>query len=677
MKSFLVALTSWHAIGETSERSENATGSQIRTLIAPRPFLASWRLCVSFFLLSLAVAQAGDAIPPQIPLRDFFRNPQAAGFSISPNGKYLALLQPWSNRLNVWVQPVEGGEAKRLTAITDRDIRGVSWKGNDVLLFVKDNGGDENYHLHAVDRDGGNERDLTPFEGVRVSLVDDLEDDPTDVIIQTNQRDKQVFDAYRLNVTTGKISLAAQNPGNIQQWITDWNGKIRAATTTDGVNTSLLYRKTEQAPWKTILTTNFKESFDPQFFSFDNQHLFGVSNIGRDKAAAIEFDPETGKEVRVVYENPDVDVGGLSYSRKRKVLTLATYRTWKQQIVFFDRSTEDAYRFLEQQLPGYDVARVGSDKEENKFVVALTGDRTRGSYYLYDVQSREIRKLTDLGPWLKADQLAEMKPVEYQSRDGLTIHGYLTLPKGREPKNLPLVVNPHGGPWARDDWGFNSEVQFLANRGYAVLQMNFRGSTGYGRKFFEASFEQWGGTMQDDITDGVNWVIKQGIADPKRVAIYGGSYGGYAVLEGLVKTPDLYAAGVDYVGVSNLFTFLNTIPPYWKPELDMFHEMVGDPEKDKEWFQAHSPALNADKIKTPLFVAQGEKDPRVNINESNQIVEALKKRGVAVEYMVKPNEGHGFHNEENRFDFYAAMEKFLDEHLNPAAPKPSQQQAAR
>jgi dipeptidyl aminopeptidase/acylaminoacyl peptidase len=639
--------------------------------------MKSFRIALTSLLFSLAVAQAEDAIPPQIPLRDFFRNPEAAGFSISPNGKYLALLRPWNNRLNVWVQPVEGGEAKRLTSITDRDIRGVSWKGNDVLLFAKDNGGDENYHLHAVDRDGANERDLTPFEGVRVSLVDDLEDDPTDVIIQTNQRDKQVFDAYRLNVTTGKISLTAENPGNIQQWITDWNGKIRAATTTDGVNTSLLYRKTEQAPWKTILTTNFKESFDPEFFSFDNQHLFGVSNIGRDKAAAIEFDPETGKEVRVVYENADVDVGGLSYSRKRKVLTLATYKTWKQQIVFFDRATEDAYRFLEQQLPGYDVARVGSDKEEEKFVVVLTGDRTRGSYYLYDVKSREIRKLTDLGPWLKADQLAEMKPIEYQSRDGLTIHGYLTLPKGREPKNLPLVVNPHGGPWARDDWGFDPEVQFLANRGYAVLQMNFRGSTGYGRKFFEAGFKQWGGTMQDDVTDGVNWVIKQGIADPKRVAIYGGSYGGYAVLEGLLKTPDLYAAGVDYVGVSNLFTFLNTIPPYWKPELDMFHEMVGDPEKDKEWFKEHSPALNADKIKTPLFVAQGEKDPRVNINESNQIVEALRKRGVAVEYMVKPNEGHGFHNEENRFDFYAAMEKFLDQHLNPAAPKPSQQQAAR
>jgi dipeptidyl aminopeptidase/acylaminoacyl peptidase len=280
-----------------------------------------------------------------------------------------------------------------------------------------------------------------------------------------------------------------------------------------------------------------------------------------------------------------------------------------------------------------------------------------------------LTKIADRNPWLHEDQLAEMKPIQYQSRDGLTIHGYLTLPKGRDPKNLPVVVNPHGGPWVRDNWGFNPEVQFLANRGYAVLQVNYRGSTGYGREFWEASFKQWGGTMQDDITDGVNWLVSQGIADPKRVAIYGGSYGGYAVLEGLTKNPDLFAAGVDYVGVSNLFTFLKTVPPYWKPYLDMMYEMVGNPEIDKDWFQAHSPALNADKIKAPLFVAQGAKDPRVNINESNQIVEALKKRGVDVQYMVKPDEGHGFRNEENRFDFYEAMEVFLSKYLTPQPAK--------
>jgi dipeptidyl aminopeptidase/acylaminoacyl peptidase len=291
---------------------------------------------------------------------------------------------------------------------------------------------------------------------------------------------------------------------------------------------------------------------------------------------------------------------------------------------------------------------------------------------MFDKASGDLKKLADLSPWLNEKELCDMKPITYKSRDGLTIQGYLTLPKGYTMENaklLPLVVNPHGGPWYRDSWGFNPEIQFLANRGYAVLQMNFRGSTGYGKKFWQASFKQWGLTMQDDITDGVNWLIEQGIADPKRVAIYGGSYGGYATLQGIVKTPDLYAAAIDYVGVSNLFTFMNTIPPYWKPMLDMMYDMVGDPKKDSIQLRETSPVFNADKIKTPLFIAQGANDPRVNKAESDQMIEALKTRGVDVEYMVKDNEGHGFHNEENQFDFYAAMEAFLQKHIPAQAVK--------
>jgi dipeptidyl aminopeptidase/acylaminoacyl peptidase len=630
-------------------------------------------LTVAAVIAVAPLASAEDSIPPKLPLQDFFRNPQAAGYTLSDDGKFLAFLAPWQDRLNVWVQSVDGGEAKRLTDVTDRDLAGVSWKGNDTVLFEKDNGGDENYHLFAVARTGGEPRDLTPFPGVRVSIVDDLQDDPTHLLIQTNQRNKEVFDAYRLDVVTGKSELVAQNPGNISSWITDWQGRIRAATTTDGVNTSLLYRKTEQDSWKTVLTTNFRETFDPGLFTFDNKDLYGVSNIGRDKAAAVELDPETGKEVRVIYENPEVDVSHIAYSRKRKVLTFVTYVDWKDEMAFLDDQTENAYKKLRSKLPGYEVGRVSADLDEENYVVRTSGDRTLGSYYLFNVSSGDLRKLGDLGPWIKEDQMAEMKPVEYQARDGVKLHGYLTLPKGRDPKNLPVIVNPHGGPWARDEWGFDPEVQFLANRGYAVFQPNYRGSTGYGRKFWESSFKQWGGSMQDDITDGTKWLIQQGIADPARIAIYGASYGGYAVLEALVKEPSLYAAGVDYVGVSNLLTFLDTIPPYWKPELDMMHAMIGDPEKDRTWLSDHSPALNANKIAKPLFVAQGANDPRVNINESNQIVSALRKRGITVEYMVKQNEGHGFHNQENQFDFYSAMEKFLDQHLSQPAKNTASQ----
>jgi dipeptidyl aminopeptidase/acylaminoacyl peptidase len=620
-----------------------------------------------FLMLILASSSAEDSVPPPIPLRDFFRNPQTTGYELSPSGALIGFLKPVDSRLNIFVQPKSGGEAKQITQVKDRDIRGFFWKGDKYLLYLKDNAGDENFHLYVTGSDGSGTRDLTPFEGVRAQMIDGLEDHPTDLILGLNKRNKEVFDAYRLNVESGDLKLIAENPGNIASWTTDHDGNIRVATTTDGVNTSLLYRKNESDAWKTVITTNFKESFAPQFFTFDNKALYGVSNIGRDKAAIVEFDPETGKETKVLFENPEVDVSGLHYSRKRKVLTSATFTTWKEERKFFDPEFEAIYKSLNEKLPGYDVYVVSSNKEEDTFIVRTITDRSLGAFYLYDSKSGELTKLADRNPWLKEDQLSEMKPIEYTSRDGLTIHGYLTLPKGKAAKNLPVVVHPHGGPWARDEWGFNPEVQFLANRGFAVLQMNFRGSTGYGRKFWEASFRQWGQSMQDDITDGVKWLIDQGIADPKRVAIYGGSYGGYAVLEGLTKTPDLYAAGVDYVGVSNLFTFMKTVPPYWKPFLEMMYEMVGNPEKDKSLFEENSPALNADKIKAPLFVAQGAKDPRVNIDESNQIVEALKKHGVDVEYMVKEDEGHGFHNEENRFSFYEAMEKFLAKYLVSAS----------
>ena len=295
--------------------------------------------------------------------------------------------------------------------------------------------------------------------------------------------------------------------------------------------------------------------------------------------------------------------------------------------------------------------------------MAAANDRTAGTRYLYDVRRDRLTKLGEVHPWLPEKLMAPVKPVAFESRDGLTIHGYLTLPVGREPHKLPVVVNPHGGPWFRDTWGFNPEAQFLANRGYAVLQINFRGSTGYGRKFWEASRKQWGLAMQDDITDGVEWLVREGIADPKRICIYGASYGGYATLMGLVKTPDLYACGIDYVGVSNLFTFMKAIPPYWKPLLAMFEDMVGDPAADKEQLARTSPALNAERIKAPLLVAQGARDPRVVKAESDQMVAALKARGIDVPYIVKDNEGHGFANEENQLEFYGEMERFLAKYL--------------
>ncbi len=402
------------------------------------------------------------------------------------------------------------------------------------------------------------------------------------MLISMNQRDARLFDVYRINVDTGEMKQVAENPGNIDRWVTDNNGNLRVATTSDGVNTSLLYRKSEADTFRTIVTTSFKETISPLYFTFDDAALYVLSNLDRDKAAVYRYDVENGKFLDLIYENPEVDVDRLLRSKLRKVITGVTYVTDKTHYHFLDDERRALQESLEARLPGREVAVAGLSKDETKALIVTYDDKSQGTYYFYDLKTKDLRKLVDISPWLPENQMADMKPVEYTSRDGLTIHGYLTLPNGLEPKNLPVVVNPHGGPWARDRWGFNPEVQFLANRGYAVLQMNFRGSTGYGKAFWQASFKEWGKAMQNDITDGAQWLIAQGIADPKRIAIYGGSYGGYATLAGLAFTPDLYACGVDYVGVSNMFTFLNSFPPYWELGRKMIYEMVGDPEKDKE-----------------------------------------------------------------------------------------------
>ena len=614
--------------------------------------------------LSLAATAAPAPATKPIPVRDFFRNPERAGFDLSQDGKYLSWLAPYRNRLNVYVRPLAGGRARRVTTETARDLAGYFWKG-DRILYVKDFGGDENYHIVSVGLDGKGLKDLTPGSKLTAEVVDALPDDDRHLLISHNRRDPKVFDVFRIDVRTGRETLVAQNPGNITGWLTDHAGRLRVAVATDGVETSLLARDSEDAPFRTLLTTNFKETVNPLFFTFDNKNLYVASNRGRDRTALFEFDLASGKEGRLLFEHPEVDVSGLGYSRKRKVLTSIRYTTWKAQRQILDPETAAMVKTVQDQLPGYEVEFTAETKAEDKFIVASHNDRTQGRRYLFDKASGRLTLLAEVAPWLKEQDLAEMKPVSYRSRDGLTINGYLTLPKGQAPGRLPVVVNPHGGPWVRDTWGYDPEVQFLANRGYAVFQPNYRGSTGYGRSFWEASFKQWGQAMQDDVTDGVRWLIQEGIADPKRIAIYGGSYGGYCTLAGITFTPELYAAAVDYVGVSNLFTFMNTVPPYWKPFQQMMYEMVGDPEKDKAMMTARSPVFHVDQIRTPLFIAQGANDPRVNKAESDQMVAALEKRGVAVEYMVKDNEGHGFQNEENRLEFYQAMESFLAKHLTP------------
>ena len=606
----------------------------------------------------------------QIPLEDFFRNSERTGYQLSPDGSYISYMAPYKDRLNVFVRRVDETDehAIRITNETERSVAGYMWADNQRLLYMKDTAGDENYQLYGVHRDGSDDRAYTAFDGVRTSLIDDLEEQQGVVMIGMNKRNPEVFDPYRLNIETGELTLLAENPGNIQGWMTDHDGRLRVATAiVDGVNTQILYRDTEDEPFKPVLTTNFRDVVSFMEFTPDNKEVYAATNLHRDKTILVRMNPATCEELEVLYENERYDIASISYSRKRKKL-LSVYCTGHKEPVrhYFDAEEEQLRQRIKAHFPNQRYGIADTDKAEENYLIYVGGDRTRGSYWHYNALIDEAKKIADLAPWIKSDEMNAMHPVCYTTRDGLQIEAYLTLPDGLTPdtaKQLPVVVNPHGGPWARDCWGYSSEVQFLSNRGYAVFQMNFRGSTGYGRHFLEASYKQWGLKMQDDITDGVKWLIEQGIANPNRIAIYGGSYGGYATLAGLTFTPDLYACGIDYVGVSNLFTFMQTIPPYWRPMLEMMYEQVGHPKHDADQLAATSPALHADKIKVPLFVAQGANDPRVNKAESDQMVEALRQRGVVVEYMVKDNEGHGFHNQENRFDFYRAMERFLKAHL--------------
>lgn len=615
-----------------------------------------------------SLIKLGEGKKYKYSVKDFFRNPEKAYTSLSPNGKFFSYLGPYQNRMNLFVQKIGDKKARRITSETDRDISDYKWATDDRLLYIKDQGGDENFSLFGVDVDGKNLKELTPFQDVRIQIIDMLENNDDEIIIGINKEMKELFEPYRINIETGAIVKLAENKdlsSPISGWLTDHEGKLRMAIQMiDGINQRILYRSNENEPFKEAITTSFKEGLTPMFFDFEKPNvIYALSNIGRDKDAAVRFDLVNKKEIEVLYEHPEVDIENLYFSKKNKELLYAKYTKEKLEYHFFDKETERKFLSLKQELPNYEIIVASTNRAEDKYMLRTYSDKTSGAYYIYDTKLEIATKLIDITPWIKEKEMSEMMPISYKSRDGLTIHGYLTMPNQDVSKHLPVIIRPHGGPWVRDRWGYDPTNQLFASRGYAVLQINFRGSTGYGKAFWEASFKQWGKKMQDDITDGVNWLIEKEIANPKKIAIYGGSYGGYATLSGITFTPELYACAIDYVGVSNLHTFLNTIPPYWKPYLDMMHEMVGNPKEDSLEMANASPVNFVDNIVCPLFVVQGANDPRVNINESDQIVEKLRKKGIHVPYLVKYDEGHGFRNEENRIEFYQAALGFLAQNL--------------
>lgn len=624
-------------------------------------------------------------LPPLIDRKLFFADPQIANAQISPDGKFLAFQKPLNNVLNVWAKSLYEpfNAAHPVTADTDSPILTYVWsEDGKYILYVQDKGGNENFHIYAVapgaipaqGAEANPARDLTPLENIQARIYAVPEKAPNTIIVGLNDRNPQLHDVYRINLTTGARELLIKNDQNVAGWVADLDGNVRLAVrqTADG-GTEILRVENQGKTLVPVYTCSFAETCYPLRFHPDGDRVYLISNKGNDVnlIRLVLFNPTT-QQSKVVDADPQrqVDFGGAIFSEATDEL-IATYYVG-DRLRIYPQNPDFArdLALLQKKLPAGDLSFSSATNDERLRLVQVESDVDPGSTYLFDRETGNLEKLYESRPDLPSDSLAPMRPVRYTARDGLEIPAYLTVPKGVEPRNLPVVVVPHGGPWARDTWGYYSYAQFLANRGYAVFQPNFRGSTGYGKAFLNAGNEQWGtGAMQHDITDGVNYLIQQGIADSKRVGIFGISYGGYATLAGLAFTPKLYQAGISYVGPSNIITLLNAIPPYWVPIKKVFTLRVGNPEdpKDQERLRRQSPLFAAQQIQAPLLVIQGANDPRVKKAESDQIVVALRDLGRPVQYLVAANEGHGFRREDNRLAVAAAIESFFARYLNGRA----------
>jgi dipeptidyl aminopeptidase/acylaminoacyl peptidase len=624
-------------------------------------------------------SKAGAKEPPIIDRELFFDNPEIAAGQLSPDGNMISFQKVYKGKMNVWVkkfdEPFE--KAKPVTADTLRPIGGYFWTyDSKYILYVQDKGGNENYNVYGVDPYASAEkatgvpaaRNLTPMENVRAMIYNVSQKNPDVLWVGLNSRDQAWHDLYKLEISTGKLTLLKENKDRLTGFYFDWDESIRLATrSADDGSTEIL--RADAEGFSKIYDCSPLESCAPAgFFDKENKSFYLQSNKGEaeDLVKLYLLNPDS-KAVKLVEGDPlnKVDFGGVFVSNKTKDIVYTTYTDAKTRWYFKDKAYEANYNFLKSKFSGKEISIVSLTKDENKALVSVYSDDDPGSVYFFDIPKKKVIKQYTPRPKLQALPLAKMEPITYKSSDGLEIPAYLTLPLGKEAKNLPLIVFPHGGPWARDSWGFNGYAQFLANRGYAVLSPNFRASTGYGKKFLNAGNGQWGEKMQDDITWGVKHLINKGIVDAKRVGIMGGSYGGYATLAGLAFTPDVYAAGVDIVGPSNLMTLLNSIPPYWEAIRKVFYIRMGDPStpEGKAKLEKQSPLFSASKIKAPLLVVQGANDPRVKKAESDQIVSALRDLGIAVEYICAPDEGHGFRVPDNNMAMLAYAEKFLAKHL--------------
>ena len=600
----------------------------------------------------------------EIPLADFFKSQEKSGFSLSPDGKSLSYFKVEDRRQNIIVEDIATGQTRQITNQEDKNLNNYYWVSNEQLVYYKKSHDGRSTSLFIIDKEGKQERQLNHNDKSRIRILKDQLIDDKYLLVSSNRRDSTIFDVYRLDVMNGKMEMAVQNPGNITNWYTDAKARLRLAISSDGVHETLLYREDESKPFRPVLTNNFKTTLTPIAFSDDRPHIiYAISNANRDKNALVELDCSTGKESKVLFANDSLNVVDAQYSTSKKKVGFVVCETWKNKKYYLDDTVKRLYQRLEELLPQTESRIIDRDKEENLYLVRTYTEKNPGSYYLYTAKTGSLKKLSDVNPAIREEDMSEVKPISYTSRDGLTINGYLTLPKGKSASQLPLVVVPHNGLFNRSSWGFNAEVQFLASRGFAVLQVNYRGSSGYGKAFAAAGLKEWGGKINDDIEDGVRWLVKQQTVNPKRVGIYGTGFAGYLALNSLYSNPGVYRCAAANSGIINLFSYLKTIPPYMKSNLQMIYEMIGNPITEVEGMRAASPVFHADKIQVPVLIAQSTKDYWVNPGEAEQFVKEMRKKSVNVTYLIKPYADNMQNSEEDRQKYYLALEQFLEANL--------------
>jgi len=604
-------------------------------------------------------------LPDLIPRTVLFGNPEKADPQVSPDASMLAYLAPLDGVLNVWVGALDGKIFRPITRDSDRGVRVYFWAHDGRhVLYLQDVGGDENWRLYKVRLEDEVVEDLTPFENVQVQIVARDKRRPDELLLAINRRDTRFHDVYHLDLTTNALTLVAENPGDVLAWVADADFAVRCAlTATEDGGSELRVRDTPTDEWRRLVVWNPEDALTsaPLGFTLDGTSLYLTDSRNVNAGRLLTLELVSGR-TEIIAEDPLYDVSDVVVHPDTKEIQMVAFTRARREWLVLDSGIRDDVAAVEALSDGeFDIHSRSHD--DNTWIVEFIEDRHPVAYYAYDRASRTARFLFYTRPDLARYTLAPMEPVSFKTRDGLTIHGYLTLPVEASAEQLPLVLDVHGGPWHRDVWGYDPEAQWLANRGYASLQVNFRGSTGYGKVFLNAGNREWGGKMHDDLVDAVRWAVDRGIADPDRLAIYGGSYGGYAALVGATFTPDLFKCAVDIVGPSNLITFIETIPPYWTSYLAMLHDRVGNPATDADFLTARSPLTHVDRIAIPLLIAQGANDPRVKQAESEQIVAVMTEKGIDHEYLLFPDEGHGFAKPENRLMFYAAAERFLAKHL--------------